>query len=168
MRTDGQLTGFLLLHAQQAAGAFDRTHSCGFLSRGGHPPPSMGAWPAGEAIVRTGWPLIAREACLVCVGGDKAKKEGGKHQLTERKEVTKSGRSKGRVQTGQCGQELWGQEQSSVSLLERWSYKGRSLYLFQLPDNVSFWIFITKVRRGSLELRFLVILFDTPKHWVFW
>lgn len=116
---DGQLTGFLLLRAQRAAGAFDRTHSCGFLSQGGDPPPSMAAWPAREAIGRAGQPLIAREVCLVCVWGDKAKKEGGKVQLTERKEVTKSGRSKGRVQTGQCGQELWGQEQSSASLPER-------------------------------------------------
>ena len=116
---DGQLTGFLLLRAQRAVGAFDGTHSCGFLSQGGDPLPSMAAWPAREAIGRAGRPLIAREVCLVCVCGDKAKKEGGKVQLTERKEVTKSGRSKGRVQTGQCGQELWGQEQSSASLPER-------------------------------------------------
>ena len=66
---DGQLTGFLLLRAQRAAGAFDGTHSCGFLSQGGDPPPSMAAWPAREAIGRAGQPLIAREVCLVCVWG---------------------------------------------------------------------------------------------------
>lgn len=116
MRTDGQLTGFLLLRAQRAAGAFDGTHSCGFLSQGGDPPPSMAAWPAREATGRAERLLIAREVCLVCVWGDKAKKEGGKVQLTERKEVTKSGRAKA--------------ESRLVNVARNFGAKSRVLHLF--------------------------------------
>lgn len=123
---DGELTlvFFHFVHSEQPGPFMGCTTVAAFPGEGIH---HHRAWPRGlqgRPERTAGVTLVAREVCFVYRGGDKAKREG---TGLERKEVTKSGRSKHRVQTGLCGQDLWGRAQSSTSLLERWKYKGRSL-----------------------------------------
>lgn len=106
-------TGFLLLRAQQAARSFHRTHSCGFLSGGGNPPPKVAACE-GCQREHQGWHLVARSVHGVWIREENTK---GKSTSFDSLRVEKWPKLLGpntRVKTGPRDQTLLGRRQSST------------------------------------------------------